>query len=347
MISVIIPTNRINREVFPKIDNIQEAMYNTHFPDKVFTDEFLSLLNDRIDGIGHYLELTLRSLEKQTFDDFELIISHKYPEDALNVVKEYDIPLKLVAEKHSIWHDLGHRYGTLCNNINTGVIQSEGELLWRLDDLTFFNKNVMQELWDNWNDNRYSTSRTIRCIDFDGHFLNQGHKKLGPRKIRIKQGGFTGEYKPLTYEDNMKIPKWMCWGCSSTISIEDYLTVNGHDEVWDGSVCGTDMELGERLNRVSKHNRMATNNLVYEINDIPYKYMSRDDVAFRAIINKRDNRANCWKPAPRHRREYEKWHIENIGELDSNWNKFMDVPYIDMEEEYYTKELGEIVWQNS
>ena len=347
-ISVILPTNRLNHDVFVKIKNIQDALDKYDFTKKkIFTDEFIDLIKLRTLNVNHYLQITLNSLAYQNFKDFELIISHRYPEDALDVVKQgWNFPIKLVREKHSIWHDLGKQYPTLNNNINTAIIHSQGELLWRLDDLTFFNDNVLGELWNNWKNGYYSTSRGLRCIDYNEDNKNvKKCEKVGAGKYNIWQNGWYGQYKPLTMDGN-SIPKWMSWGFSSTIGIDDFLNCNGQEELFDGAICGTDMELGQKLQMISKYNRKATIYPVYEINDVPYKYQTRDDVKFRQIINRQDYHGNCWKPTQEQMDEYAEWHRKNKGELDENWNKFMDVEYLNMRDEYKLKRLGEVIYSN-
>jgi hypothetical protein len=159
------------------------------------------------------------------------------------------------------------------------------------------------------------------------------------------KNGWIGQYKPLTENIYKSISKWMCWGCSSTISKDDFLKINGQDELWDGSICGTDMEMGMRLSQVSNHNRVATSNLIYEIDDIPYKYMARNDVVFRSMIKNKTIKANSWKPNRRERMAYRRWHKREEGELDENWDKFMEVPYIDLKKEYKLKRLGEVIYE--
>ena len=345
-ISVILPTNRLNSDVFTKIKQIQDKLdYDSINKPNAFTDEFFDLISDRLNKVTHYLEPTLKSLSKQKFKDFELVISHKYPEDAIDIVKKYKLPIKLIREKPSIWHKLGDEYGTLCNNINTAVIHSDGELIWRLDDLTFFNQNVTKELFDNWENKLYTTSRTIRCIETSDDYEKDDKTLLGPNKILIEKNGWKGEYKPLTNQS--QIPKWMCWGVSSTISTYEFLELNGHDEVFDGAICGTDMELGMRLQKISKYNRVPSNNIIYEIDDVPYKHSTRDDVMFRQIIGDYGTLANSWKPSEKHIRIYKKWHTKTKGELDKYWDKFLNVPYINIKREKKEKRLGEIIYDST
>jgi len=355
-ISIILPTNRINSNVFCKIKDIQDGLKKYDYSNmNMFTIEFLPLLTKCVDNINHYLQLTLNSLDEQSFKDYELIISHRYPEDAIDIIKEYDIPVKLIKEKHSIWHDLGSNYGTLCNNINTAVIHSSGELLWRLDDMEFFNKHTLDELWKLYKQKKYATSRTIRNISFDETITNEEAKisDIRQAKYRLEKLGFRGIVKPLLSpiikDDPTPIPGGACWGYSSTININEFLNINGQNEVFDGSVCGTDMELGNRLVNNSLITRVTTNNWIYEIDDnasiIP-KSMTRDDVKFREILRDKGDIANSWKPNERERRIYMKWHEKNIGKIDVNWDSFMKVPYINLREEYNLKRLGEVIYNN-
>jgi len=347
MISILLPTNRINKFIIPKIDNLRDGLDSLGRYDRIFTDEFVDLARSRLEDVKHYLEPTLISLEKQKYKNFELIISHRYPKDALDVVKSYNIKLKLVEEKPSIWHCLGD-YSTLNNNINTAFIHSSGELLWRLDDLIFFNDSVLSEISYLWSKNLYMTSRAIRCIDFDSDKRNvRKLEKIGPNKYRITYNGISGEVKKLVNKENHPaIPNFMCWGYSSTISRKDFLAINGQDELYDGAVCGTDMDLGARLSRVSRHGRVVSDHYIYEINDVRYKNNIRDDVIMRNLFQVNHIKGNSWKPSREQMELYKKWHTENKGKLDPNWNKFMEVPFIDLRKEYEKKSLGKIIWEN-
>ena len=347
LISIILPTNRLNSNLFPKIKNIQSGLKNSK-DINILTNEFIDLISYRLFGINHYLEMTLNSLGCQTFKDFELVISHRYPEDALDIVKkDWGFPIRLVREKPSIWHNLGSKYGTLCNNINTAVIHSSGKLLWRLDDLTFFNNKTLEELVNLWKKESYATSKGIRCIDYDTSKRDDqmNCERIGANKFRITGYGWRGEDKPLAKAGTV-IDKQMCWGFSSTVSIDEFLKINGHDELYDGCVCGTDMDLGYRLSMISPYNRVVTENYIYEINDVPYKYMMRDDIMMRQLWRVNNLMGNSWKPSPFQLKKYEIWHKKTQGELDPNWNKFMDVPYIDMKKEYELKRLGEVIYES-
>jgi len=335
-VSIILTTNRINKNVIHKYREIERGLEETDDHNSIFTREFIELLGWNMIGTNHILEPTLNCLESQTFKDFELVIAHRYPEDARELVKEREWPfkIKLVKEKHSIWHDLGPQYQTVANNKNTGVINAEGELIWHIDDLILFNKYAVEEAWDLWNQDRtYMTGRSFRCIQYNSDkFKEETTRKLGPRKIEVIKDGWRGEHKPLTFESvvHPKIPKNMFWTCSATVSMEDMLEINGYEELYDGALAGIDMDAGNRLSMVSDHDRVASQNYIYEIDDPAPKPQIRDDIMMRNIFRTKHVRANSWKPSKTQMRRYEMWHTHNIGELDPNWNKFIDVPLYEM-----------------
>jgi len=331
-ISVILATNRLNKKVFKymkkSIDGLDDLQENT------FTPEFHDLALVRLFGMNHFLQPTLESLDNQKFKEFELIISHRYPNDANDIVKEYDdIDIKLVKEKYSVWHDLGKQYHTVANNKNTGIINSSGELIYHIDDLTFFNENLLQEAWDLWKKGLYVTGRTIRCITYDEKKYKENYiKSIGPNKIELHKNGWKGEQKPLTHTyDHPRIPMEMFWTCSASVSSEELLEINGYDELYDGSLAGIDMDAGTRLGRMSKYKRVASDNYLYEIDDPTPKNMVRDDVIMRHIFRVSHIKANSWKPKLYQMNRYKNWHEHNIGELDMNWDKFMNVPMYNLE----------------
>ena len=124
----------------------------------------------------------------------------------------------------------------------------------------------------------------------------------------------------------------MFWTCSATVSMEEMLEINGYDELYDGALAGIDMDAGNRLAMVSKYKRVASQNYIYEIDDPAPKPQIRDDIMMRNIFRVKHIRANSWKPSRTQLRRYEGWHKHHLGELDKNWNKFMDVPLYDMRE---------------
>jgi len=328
-ISVLLATNRINKKVFPYmkkcVDNLDKIKDNT------FNEEFKNLATYCLTDISHILEPTIISLANQKFKDFEVIISHRYPEDAEKILDGVPFECKLVKEKHSIWHNIGEQYHTVANNKNTAFINSSGELIYHIDDMSFFNKNLLQEAWDLYKDNKYVTGRTIRRIEFNESKKDYIISK-GNMKTEICKNGWIGQSKPLTTkEGNAYIPMPMFWTCSASVSAKELLEINGYDELYDGSLTGIDMDAGTRLSKISNYKRVASDNYLYELADDRIKLNIRDDVMMRNIMRVNHIRANSWKPSIVQIRRYENWHKHTLGELDPNWNKFMDVPLYNLE----------------
>lgn len=328
-ISVLLSTNRLNKKSFPYVEKCIDGL--DEIQDGTFNEEFEELTIDRLYGITHFIEPTLKSLEKQKFKDFEFILSHKYPEDLNGIVNCYNIKSKVVKEKHSIWHDLGDEYHTVANNKNTTLINSSGELIYHIDDMSYFNENLLQEVWNLYKDGKYVTGRTIRRISYNKGTEDYVNKK-GYGKIEVSKNGWVGQIKPLVKELNYPtIPNNMFWTCSASVSAKELLEINGYDELYDGSLCGLDMDAGDRLSKITKYKRVASEVYLYELADSRIKNNIRDDVMMRKLWNVQHLRANSWKPKPYLIKRYERWHKNKLGELDKNWNKFMNVPLYDLE----------------
>ena len=309
-ISVILPTYRKNCQ--EELDNL----HNYEGAKNCLGDEFKELYYKYVKNCKHILEPTLNCLLDQHFfiDDYEIILCHKYPED----IKEYldskhpnlRNMIKVVKEKDSIWHKLGD-YATVNNNRNTGIIHAKGELFFFLDDMTIFNENLLQTVWDNYKDGFYTTCGVLKRIKVkDGEIHGTG-----------KLNGLIGDI----------IPNSATWTYGMSVSMKDCLKINGFDEIYDGSFGGTDIDFGRRLSIVSRYKRRL-GPMIYEFSHYSEQNKRkkiRDDEILRSMCRQSPNPriyiANTWKPNETERERYKKWHKENVGELDPNWDKFMDI----------------------
>jgi hypothetical protein len=304
-ISVILPTYRKNCQA--ELDNLHN--YEKFIDTNPFGEEFKQLYNNYVIECEHILEPTLDSLEYQTFRDFEVILCHKYPEDSKSVY-EIGENVKIVKEKDSIWHSLGD-YATVNNIRNTGIIEATGELLFFLDDMTIFNENLLQTVWDNYQQGFYTTCKSIKRIKVIDD------KIIGKEKMNGNEGD--------------EIPNTATWTYGMSVSMKECLKINGFDEIWDGSFGGTDLDFGRRLNQISRYKRKL-GPTIYEFthyNEQKKRPKIRDDEKLREICWQlpipRHIKANSWKPTKVEMIVYEKWHKENIGELDKNWNRFNEI----------------------
>jgi len=323
-ISVIIPTYRKNCQ--EELDNL--ANYEKYMDTNPFGEEFERLYNSYVKNCEHILNPTIYSLLLQNFPlhEFEVIICHKYPEDFLQGIYSRlecmnlgifstCVDIRTIMEKPSIWHSLGD-YATVNSNRNTGILNATGELLFFLDDMIIFNENLLQTVWDNYQNGYYTTCKAIK-------------------RIKIVDNKIVGKEK-LVGEEGTEISDMCTWTYGTSVSLKECLKINGMDEIYDGGFGGTDMDFGRRLSQITRFKRVI-GPTIYEFTHYAEQRKRkkiRDDEIFRQICGQapipKHIRANTWKPTNEQIEQYKKWHLENIGELDENWSRFMDVPLFDM-----------------
>lgn len=337
-ISIILPTNRVNSEEQLNIIHKMSSIINNYESNKetVFCKEFTDLVGTYVDRCTHLLKPTLLSLTNQTMhrNDYEILLCHKHPEDIEETLKCFEtrINIKVLKEKPSIWHELGN-YPTINNNRNTGIINATGELLFFLDDLTIFGPHLLDNIWNEYQNGYYVTCKAIRRIRYEE---NPSYIETPSRKIIIHKN-IRGALNFLDIPLGATISTAATWTYATSVNLEECLQINGFDEVYDGSFGGTDQDLGRRLSKISKYRRKLIGT-IYEFSSAPRgKIKLRNDEMLRTICCQSPNpvhiRANTWKPDNRQLRRYEAYHRTKFGELDVNWNRLMDVPLIDLNEE--------------
>lgn len=323
-ISVILPTFRRNTK--EELSTLWD--FFGYFPDKnPLGKEFKELYYDyvyyeELEKCNHILEPTLNSLISQKFDDFEIILCHKYPEDITELIRYYKDtrfpPIKIIKEKDSIWHKLGN-YPTVNNIRNSGILNASGELLFFLDDMCIFNQDLLQKIWDNYTNGCYTTCKVFK-------------------RITIVDDKIRGTEKFAGAVEGSDIPNYSTWTYGMSVSKEECLAINGFDEIYDGSFGGTDLDFGRRLNLITKYKRKV-GPTIYEFSHshqkIEHKQIRNDEIIrqiFGQSPSPRYVRANSWKPTELQINQYKEWHIKNKGELDENWCKFTDVPLYNLKD---------------
>lgn len=338
-ISVILPTNKKNSKEeldrFHEVGKIVGDRRNTYL-----NGDFTQCCRDYVydfpeDACGHVLSPTIRALRAQIFDDFEVLICHRYPDDIEEFLSIFDetetnAKLRVIKEKPSIWHEFGDEYRTVNNIRNTGIIEAKGELLLFLDDYTIFNENLLQQAWDAYKDGYYITARGMRRIRYDP----KAKSGETPTRRDIADKGIRSSYNFNNINDGDIIPNSATWTYCCTVSLEETLKVNGFDEVWDGNFGGTDQDFGRRLARVSDYKRKLMGT-IYEFAHKSARQELRNDEILRQICGQMfptHVRANEWKPTEQEMRRYKRWHESNIGYLNPLWNRFLDVEMYDLRE---------------
>ena len=305
-------------------------------PDYVFSKEFSNLSDSFLNKTSHVLAPTLDALSKQTFKDFEALLCHKFPEDAEELVNNYSnlMNIRLIKEKPSIWHDLGN-YPTVNSIRNTGILHSKGELLVFLDDCTIFNQNLLQDIWNEYQNGFYTTAKAIRRIRYEPKAVQQ---QINAREIIVDKDirGSNNFFKSGIGDE---IPISASWTYCTSVSLKETLKLGGFEEIWDGSFGGTDADFGRRLGMISRFRRKLIGNIYeFSLSKGNPKRKIRDDETLRFICGQipvpQYIRANTWKPTKEQLDKYSEWHKKNLGDLDENWDKLVDVKMFDMKEEW-------------
>jgi len=216
----------------------------------------------------HIFEPTLKSLEQQTFRDFELIIIDALYEHRKDYFKDktFSFPIKHLKPKPSIWNQIGA--WQVCNQLNTGIIHSEGELIVRIDDCSSFSSDYLQKFWDWYEKGYFAQALVVYHHGVNPLIYNEEAKRLycetstSPAVkgetykeivekldklyklgeiIRDSRWQFVGGKGPIY--GNMK--DW--WYGYGGASLEALLKVNGYDENFDQCKSLEEMDVGSRL----------------------------------------------------------------------------------------------------
>ncbi len=194
----------------------------------------------------HLFDIILKSLERQTFTDFELIIVdalyHKRKDFFRH--KHYPFPVKHIADKPSVWLSKG--MWALCSARNQGIIHSDGELVVFIDDAFGFGRDWLELFW------KYYDEDGLFAQALADFYTQEGEKVIRDGEwIRDSRWKFVDEgSEHLRIHGDAYIHNLGDWFnvCGGTaVSMEMLLRVNGFDENFDGTKSLEDCDLGRRL----------------------------------------------------------------------------------------------------
>lgn len=216
-------------------------------------------------GLPHVyvLEPTFRSLEKQSFRDFEVIVVDAlYPSKREWIEKhKWSFPVKYVPPRanHRFWLERG--LWNVAGMLNTALLHAEGELIVRMDDCSEApDSNYLQKFWDAYEKGYFALAMHTRYRNGKQAYYNSEYEKEGyefQRETETRREILKNFYKPgepvrdtrwPTVEAKGKMtapPEWF-YGFSS-FSLEAALKINGFNELFDGCKGQEDQDFGIRL----------------------------------------------------------------------------------------------------
>lgn len=194
----------------------------------------------------HLFDIILKSLERQTFTDFEIIIVdalyHKRKDFFQH--NHYPFPVKHIADKPSVWLSKG--MWAICSARNQGIIHSDGELVVFIDDAFGFGRDWLELFW------KYYDEDLLFAQALADFYTQEGEKVIRDGEwIRDSRWKFVDEgSEHLRMHGDAYIHTLGDWFnvCGGTaVSMEMLLRVNGFDENFDGTKSLEDCDLGRRL----------------------------------------------------------------------------------------------------
>ena len=181
----------------------------------------------------HQFVPMLKSFQRQTFKDFEVVLVDGLYERRKGYPFPSDLKVKHVPHhpNHRLWLDMG--YWAVASAYNTGIIHSEGELLIFFTDCIVFDRHLLQRYWD-WYEKGYFPLCGFRGIDYWAENPPRWSWDIDSRLKAMKTDVMVG------------CPHEWWFGLSSA-PIDAVLRVNGYDEKFDGSKGLEDMDMGIRI----------------------------------------------------------------------------------------------------
>jgi len=182
----------------------------------------------------HLFELTMRSLREQTFRDFEVVVADVNYDERKDYFKENpeDFPINHVKIKPNVWIPFNHF--AISTTKNTCLLHAKGGIVASIGSCVRFDKHFVEKVVEGVEDGNCIISRFS---------IERGDEIV---------------FKDLRPDDAVSVHG------NVAASMEDWLLINGYDEMYDGSKGIEDCDVGERLLRAEKEIKMIDGGVVYE-----------------------------------------------------------------------------------
>lgn len=203
------------------------------------------------------LDLIIKTLEYQTYKNFELVVAEDNNSEAM---RNYTESVKSIAIKHTSQEDIGVRKARSQNN---GVLAAEGELLIFIDGdcipySTFVAAHVALAKRGIVRSGRRlnlpsDLSQALReerlaSLELEKSFWRYAPKLLMDKEARFKQGIYLNPTGWIyqTFIERQKRSSAIL-GCNFACFRDDMIAINGFDESYGESAVSDDMDLDWRF----------------------------------------------------------------------------------------------------
>lgn len=211
----------------------------------------------------HMFEPTVRSLEAQTFKDFELIVVDALHERRKDYFQNRtSFPVRHVPPKPNPWH--AKKLWAVASQFNTGLLYARGELVVSLGDCCELSPPLLERFWSLHQRGFLAQAMFIYYRGGLPAYADEQARQAFARAREAVQTGLGHDefYKSFAYGSpicdtrlpivrqaggsmNGRMDEW--WYGYGAAPMEAYLAVNGFDEAFDGSKSLEDCDLGSRF----------------------------------------------------------------------------------------------------
>lgn len=182
----------------------------------------------------HMFEFLMRQLRKQTFKDFEVVIADVNYEKRKDYFEKHPekFPVKHVPVKPNIW--LPFNSCAIATTKNTFLLHARGTIIISMGDCAEFDENYIMRVVQ-WIEKGY-------CVTHR-YSINQGNEVV-VKDVRLKDS--------KDVHGNV------------AMSTQDWLLINGYDEMFDGSKGSEDIDIGYRLITANKRTHLCEEQVIYQ-----------------------------------------------------------------------------------